>query len=310
MSATDEVPMRWVAIQRNPRSGSGLRRRILSELIGTLRMLGFRTRLFKDRDRLQRWVGGLDDEDRLECIVAAGGDGTIADMFNRFPGVPLAVLPMGTENLVARHLGIPESGSGVARLIASKSRRRFDLGLVESRRFALLASAGFDADVIQRLHFGRRGNITRATYLQPILDSLRKYEYPPLRVYVDDAPTPRVARLAAAVNMPAYALGLSLAPAARGDDGSFELRLFERGSIFQMARYLCNLALGTHEKLPDVTSLTARRVRIESDLPVPVQADGDPAGFTPVEISVLPGALELIAPAMHKTETKCSIGQG
>jgi len=63
-----------------------------------------------------------------------------------------------------------------------------------------------------------------------------------------------------------------------------------------MLRYSGNLAIGRHEILPDVVSLTGRRVRLESDRPVPVQADGDPAGTTPVEISVLPGALEVYAP--------------
>jgi diacylglycerol kinase family enzyme len=48
--------------------------------------------------------------------------------------------------------------------------------------------------------------------------------------------------------------------------------------------------------LPDVQSLSGRRVRIESDVPVPIQLDGDAAGFTPAEISVVPGALQVIAP--------------
>jgi diacylglycerol kinase family enzyme len=102
------------------------------------------------------------------------------------------------------------------------------------------------------------------------------------------------------VNVPIYALGLSVARSARGDDGILDLRLFQQGSAFQMIRYLCNLALGTHEGLPDVQSLSGRRVRIESDVPVPIQLDGDAAGFTPAEISVLPGALEVIVPASQE----------
>jgi diacylglycerol kinase family enzyme len=56
------------------------------------------------------------------------------------------------------------------------------------------------------------------------------------------------------------------------------------------------VALGIHERLPDVESVPARRIRIESDVPVPIQVDGDPAGWTPAEICVLPAALQVIVP--------------
>jgi diacylglycerol kinase family enzyme len=159
-----------------------------------------------------------------------------------------------------------------------------------------MASAGFDADVIQRLHHLRRGNISRLSYVQPILESVRKYEYPEIRLWIDDAASPVMCRMAVVVNVPMYALGLSVARSALGDDGAFDVRLFHRGSAFQMMRYLCNLGLGRHERLEDVTSLRGRRVRIESDVPVPIQIDGDPAGWTPAEIHVLPAALEVVAP--------------
>jgi diacylglycerol kinase family enzyme len=266
------------------------------ELVRELKRLGFRPRMFKDRQRLDNWLAVPGVCDKVACIVAAGGDGTVADVFNRHPGVRLAILPLGTENLLARYLGIPPGGAEVARLIARNHVRVLDLCQLGDRRFALMASAGFDADVVQRLHFGRRGHISRFSYVQPILESVRKYGYPELRLYVDDATTPATARLAVIVNVPIYALGLSVARGARSDDGILDLRLFQRGSAFQMVRYLCNLALGTHERLEDVGLLRGRRVRIESDVPVPIQLDGDAAGFTPAEITVLPGALEVMAP--------------
>lgn len=297
MTLSDNNSARWVAIQRNPNSGSGSQRALLLEFVRELRRCGLRPRVFKDRQKLADRIADPGARRDLVCIVAAGGDGTVADVFNRFPGIPVAILPMGTENLLARYLGIGPSGEGVARLIAAGLKRRFDLGLVGERRFALMVSAGVDAEVIRRVHEARVGHISHAAYIQPILESLRMYDYPPLRVRVEGVAAPSYsASLAIIMNIPAYALGLPVAQTARGDDGRFDLRLFERGSAFQIVRYLCNLALGTHELLPDVVSLTARRIWIDADRPVPVQADGDPAGFTPVEISLLPGALEVYAP--------------
>jgi diacylglycerol kinase family enzyme len=260
--------------------------------------------MFKDRQRMDAWLAAPAVRENLACIVAAGGDGTVADVFNRHPGVRLAILPLGTENLLARFLGIPASGTEVARLIATGRVWVLDLCRMGDRRFVLMASAGFDADVISRLHHARRGNISRLSYVQPILESVRKYEYPEIRLYVDGSPTPATARLAVIVNVPIYALGLSVARSARGDDGLLDLRLFRQGSAFQMVRYLCNLALGIHEALPDVESLAGHRVRIDSDVPVPIQLDGDAAGFTPAEISVLPGALEVIVPARPENQER------
>jgi diacylglycerol kinase (ATP) len=285
---------RWVAIQRNPKSGSGAGRRQLVELVHELKHLGFRPRLFKRRERLEAWMADSHAGRQVVCIVAAGGDGTVADIINRHPGMRVALLPLGTENLLARYLGVRRSGKEVARMIAGGQVRVLDLCRLGERRFVLMASVGFDADVIRRLHESRRGNISRLSYVQPILESVRKYAYPEIRLWVDDAPHPAIARLAVITNVPIYALGLSVARNARGDDALLDLRLFQRGSAFQMLRYLCNLALGTHEKLWDVKSLRGRQVRIESDVPVPLQVDGDSAGWTPAEICVLPGALEIV----------------
>lgn len=297
MSHEDPASARWVAIQRNPKSGSGAGRHQLVELVRELKLLKFRPRLFKSRERLEAWMADADAGRKLECIVAAGGDGTVGDVMNRHPGVRIALLPLGTENLLARYLHVPRSGTQVARMIAAGHVRVLDLCRLGERRFVLMASVGFDADVIQRLHNSRRGNISRFSYIQPILESMRKYAYPEIRLWVDDAESPRIARLAVITNVPIYALGLSVARCARGDDAVLDLRLFRRGSAFQMMRYLCNLALGTHERLWDVESLRGRKIRIESDVPVPIQVDGDSAGSTPAEICVLPGALEVVVPS-------------
>jgi diacylglycerol kinase family enzyme len=236
----------------------------------------------------------------LICLVAAGGDGTVGDLVNRFPDVPLAILPLGTENLLARHLGIPCDGRFVAELIARRSTRQIDVGLLNGRRFTLMVSAGFDADVVHRVHARRQGNIRKSNYIQPILETLRSYRYPEMRVTVDaqgpPAERPLAGRLVVVANLPEYALGLPIAAGAAGDDGLLDLRLFQRPSGFQMFRYLYKVARRQHEELPDVRVSRVRTVRIDSDLPVPIQCDGDPGGWTPAEISILPGGLTVLVP--------------
>jgi len=290
------VPRPWVAIQRNPTSGSGRRNALLLELVEHLRRAGLRPRLFASRERLDRVLSDEQQRDELVGIVAAGGDGTVGDIINRFPGTPIAILPLGTENLLARYLHIPASGQAVAEMIAAGRRRQIDLCSLGERRFTIMASFGFDADVVHRTHSRRRGHIRKWHYVQPILQSLRTYTYPELRIFADDDPDPIVARLAVLVNLPMYAIGLPVARSAVADDGLVDLRLFEQGSTFAMAHYFYKLTTGGHEALQDVRSGRAARVRIESDEAVPIQIDGDPAGCTPAEVRVLPGELDVFVP--------------
>jgi YegS/Rv2252/BmrU family lipid kinase len=297
---------RWVAVQRNPVAGPGPDRAAIAELLSGLQAHGLAPRLYSSRDRLARRLARVDCREGLECIVAAGGDGTVADVINRWPGVPLAILPLGTENLLARHLGVPRSGRAVADLVAAGRRRRLDLGLLGERRFTLMASAGFDAEVVHDVHRDRAGHVTRGRYARSILRVLARYPFPSVKVWIDGAATPMAARLAIVVNVPAYAGRLGVAPGARDDDGLLDLRLFERGSALHMIRYVVMVLAGAHERLPDVRSIRASSVRIESDAPVPVQADGDPAGRTPMEARVLHAALEVVVPAERPAITRAA----
>ncbi|GAB4145206.1 MAG: diacylglycerol kinase family lipid kinase [Planctomycetaceae bacterium] len=286
----------WVAIQRNPRSGSGPKRAVILELIREIRRLGIRPRLFSRREHLDSVLQDKNRSASLRCIVAAGGDGTVGDLINRHPGIPLAVLPLGTENLIAKYLGIPCSGRFVAEMIANGKIRTLDVCEMGDKRFSIMASVGFDADVVHRTHARRRGHIRKYSYLQPIWQSLRKYTYPDLNVFVDDNPDPLSGKLVVVVNMPAYAMKLPIASSAEPDDGLLDVRIFARGSGFQMLRYFYKVLRNRHEQLPDVTSIRASCIRIESSEPAPIQMDGDPAGQTPAFIQVVPSALQFYVP--------------
>jgi len=171
-----------------------------------------------------------------------------------------------------------------------------DAGQFGSQRFVVMASAGFDAAVIQEVHHRRRGHLSRWTYIPSIWRVLTGYQYPEIRVWIDDRPEPLLARQVVIVNLPLYALGIRMARTALDDDQQFDLRLFQRGSSWQMWRYFFHLWFGTHERLPDVLSIKAQRIRLESDIPIPMQVDGDPAGMTPQTFEVVPASLRVLWP--------------
>ncbi|WP_166826846.1 diacylglycerol/lipid kinase family protein [Thalassoroseus pseudoceratinae] len=287
----------WVAIQRNPRSGSGPRRKVLLELIARLKYHGLRPRLYSRREKLTERLEIERDQDDLVCIVGAGGDGTADDLINRFPGLPLAVLPLGTENLLAKYLKVPCSGKFVADMIAAGHTKHFDLATIGDRRFALMAGFGFDADIVHRLHAQRGGHITHLSYVRPIFDVFRRYSFPEMRFFIDDATTPLTASVAMIVNLPSYAMRLPLAADADGHDGLLDIRLFRPKSRRQLVSMFLSVVRCRHEKRDDVECIRATSVRIECDEPIPAQVDGDPAGLAPAEVRVLPSALKAFVPA-------------
>jgi diacylglycerol kinase family enzyme len=286
----------WVAIQRNPRSGSGPRAKILLDLIAGLKRHGLRPHVFSQRERCDLRLNELAPEDQPRCLVAAGGDGTVGDLVNRFPKHPIAVLPLGTENLLARYLGIPRSGQFVADMIEAGQMRSFDLCTVGNRRFTLMAGFGFDADVVRRVDESRQGYIRHWSYARPVWQAFRKYDFPEMRFYVDDDPEPRLASLGFVVNMPVYGFRLPIANTADPGDGLLDLRLFPPKSMFQFLRHFAGVVFNRHEKHPLVQCLQAKKVRVECDREVPVQVDGDPAGFTPATIQVQPASFQVLVP--------------
>ena len=290
----------WIAIARNPTSGSGAGRRELLHLISRLRERGYLVRMYKSREKLRDELDCPERRENLKCLIGAGGDGTIAGLINAYPGLPVAILPMGTENLFAKHIGITRSGKRLADVVIDGNVEEFDLGEVNGRKFFLMVSAGFDADVVHRLDAIRTGNISKASYLQPIWNSWRKYRYPELRVTVDEGDEVYCGSLALISNLPCYAMQLPFAKTAHPDDGLLDLRLFRKGSRISTISYLASVATGQHEKRDDVLCLRGRHFRLESDRPIPLQADGDPSGTTPATIEISTSRALFVVPKTYQ----------
>jgi diacylglycerol kinase (ATP) len=152
------------------------------------------------------------------------------------------------------------------------------------------------------VHQQRRGHIQHWSYVKPILDAIRNYEYPPLRVHyaLEDAAdgaelTEQIeARWVFVVNLPRYAGGLSFAPQASACDGLLDVCTFREGSLWNGLMYLGGVVLGQHQSMSDCKVIRTRRLRIEADVAAPYQLDGDPGGELPAEFRVLPKRMTLI----------------
>lgn len=287
----------WVAIQRNPRSGSGKQRRFLFDLASTLKRHDLRPHIFSRRELLAERLSDPERRAALVGIVAAGGDGTLADVANRFAGIPACPFPLGTENLLAKYLGIPLDGEATARIIAAGNLRRFDMGQAgQGAKFLIMGSVGFDAEVIRRLHENRGGNISHLSYVSPILKSALQYPFPKLTVTADELDEPLEGSLVVVSNFPAYAFKLPVNPDAEPDDGLLTVRVFQKPGRWNLAKYSAMVTRRLHLGRPDVRVFTTSEVAINSEESAPIQIDGDPLGTTSVTFRCLPGELELFVP--------------
>ncbi|MBX3414125.1 MAG: hypothetical protein KF708_15665 [Pirellulales bacterium] len=287
----------------NRKAGASHAAELIAEAVRLLDRAGFPTTPVGELEELAERSHALHAQGQLRGVVAAGGDGTITAALNRIPhGLPLAVLPLGTENLLARYFHIRRDPAQLVETIVAGHGLDLDMGSANGRLFALMASAGFDAEVVRRVHARRTGNIRHWSYVQPILAAMRNYEYPELRVYCGDSTTGSAAvdswraRWCFAFNLPCYARGLPIAPSADGTDGRFDVCTLARGSTSRGLWYLANVMLRRHERLADCRTQRAARVRLESDGEVPYQLDGDAAGYLPLELEIIPARMRLLVP--------------
>ena len=291
-----------IVIAANPYRGADRPRARVEELVAALKATGAAVQVVWDAAHRAALLGDPGAMADVRCVVAAGGDGTVAAVINELVAdVPLAVLPIGNENLFARALGFHVAPARLARAIGVGTCRRLDLGLahtsVGTRRFGLMLSAGFDADVIHRIARWRISSgsplrVGRTSYVRPLGQSLWAYAHPPVSVTADGV---SVAGAYCVIgNLPDYAMALRLTPSARADDGVLDWLMFERSGRAALARYAWAVVRARHGALPHVRSGQARRLRLTSAVPVPVQLDGEAAGFTPVDVEVMPAALMVL----------------
>lgn len=291
----------WVAIVANPYSGSGSNRMVVGKLEAALKRRGLTPRVLWDP--LERAAVLRDPQwaESCRCVVAAGGDGTVADAINETRDIPLAILPMGNENLLARHFGF-SGADQVAEAVLRGRTRRIDLGRINNRYFAIMVSAGLDADVVERVARWRVAEaglrrVTRLSYVRPFFGAMFGYKYPPLELTVDGQTFKGSHVLV--FNIAEYACGLKFAPDCRDDDGLLHYVILGKPGIVALGGYLMSLVLGRHRRCQTVRTGRAKTLKLNCASPSAVQVDGDPSGRTPVTIEAVPQALQVMLPPSH-----------
>ena len=288
---------RHVLISVNPKAGRTDSKKKVEHFSELLENRGLNPEIVTDLTQLESKVLESKRQNRLRTVVAAGGDGTASLLAGKFsPGVPITLLPLGTENLLAKYLLLNDSVEDVAQAIDDGNMFKLDCGRANGKIFLVMASCGFDADVVSRLHKNRTGHIHHLSYAKPIIKSIFNYRYPKLTIKIDDN-QPYVARWAFVFNVPKYAMKLPIAENASSTDGLLDICTFRSGNLVNGLKYLAGVILRRHHKFSGTRAGLIKKVTIDSaKKKVPFQLDGDPGGELPVTIEVQPEFLNVVVP--------------
>lgn len=233
----------------------------------------------------------------VDMVVVAGGDGTINDALQGFgPGTPpLGLIPLGTANVLAHEIGLGTDPDRIAACLMARHMLDVRAGVVNGRRFMMMASVGLDAQVVSDLPRALKQRLGKLAYLAQTARTLSRFACPPLEVRIDGTPM-RTSTII--VNRgQRYGGRFILAPGARICDPRFHATVFpEVGRLAVFARFLA-IPLGLVHRLRLVRQVSGARIEIEGPPGDPVQADGDIVAHLPARITLDDQVIRLCVPA-------------
>ncbi|MEO5695094.1 MAG: diacylglycerol kinase family protein [Usitatibacter sp.] len=231
-----------------------------------------------------------------ERVVVAGGDGTIHLAVRGLANTAtqLGVIPLGTGNDFARAAGLPLETEVAAKHLIEGVARPVDLGAVNGIPFCCVAGIGMDTPALEFIHslpFAKRNIVYQAAAVKTLLT----YPGCELEVELNGATVRERVIFAAFSNTPTYAGGNPIAPTGSVFDGQLDYCLFAKRPKAALFKTFLEMRAGQHIGRDGVLSGVANKVRVSGPAPVAVTLDGELTDIrTPVEITLMPGAIQLI----------------
>jgi diacylglycerol kinase family enzyme/membrane-associated phospholipid phosphatase len=260
-----------------------------------------------DEDRCERVRATLEAAAHrgVELVMAGGGDGTISMVADGLleaglgPNVRLAVLPLGTANVLARELGVPiDPGAAIALAVESGSTRTLDAIRVDGKHYLTQVGVGLDAGMIEATSHDDRLARGRWAYWTAFWAQVFGWKSTRYEITIDGMR--RRVRAWQVVIANAGTLGLrpfTWGPDIEPDDGRLDVCVFNVRSLRDWIALAFRFVTRRHRPSTNARFFTVRdRVRVATRRPAPVQGDGDLIAATPFEASLAKGALRVVVP--------------
>lgn len=251
----------------------------------------------KRRDAFE-FSGNLTGTDR---IIVAGGDGTFNEVLNgilasqdsNLKDVPLALIPLGTTNVLAKELHIPERVDRAIELALTGTPRKVSLGRINGWYFASMAGIGFDAETV----LGVKNNLIKkasgkAAHIVSGFKVLRNYA-PPL-INVKTLGNEYTGYVCIAGNSRNYGGYFSVTPNTSIVEPLLAVCIFSGRTRKDLLRFITGVIRRKHLNFKDVSYFKASGLEVTSDDTVHVQVDGDYFGTLPAKIDAVKDAISLV----------------
>jgi diacylglycerol kinase (ATP) len=235
-----------------------------------------------------------------DVVIAAGGDGTVNEvingiMMNNLHGTKkprLAVIPLGTSNMVARSLNVPKNIDKALQIILSNRRKDLDIGKVNQRYFSIGCGVGLDAMMYKNVEPKIKKLFGEVAYPLSFIKTVFNYNPELLEVHVDGQAFTGYYVLVC--NITQFHHLFRLVKCSRDDDGLFDVLIFKKKEIGHIFRYVLGVAAQQAHNLKDLHCLKASELRITSKKKVIAHADAEIIGGTPVTVKMYKKAIEVV----------------
>lgn len=279
----------------NPAAGRlRLSQRRLNLLCETLYRKGIRSKLTATSPPGQS--APLLNLEGKQLLIVYGGDGTINQALEEAVRwrVPIAVLPGGTVNVLARELRIPLTLERALEVVVRGKLSRIHLGKANHTYFHLMAGIGPDGFLISQVNKRLKEVFSAASYWITGLTQFRKYPLHPFELNLDGEAYR--ATFAVIGNARSYGGQLLITPQASVYENCFDVCLFTANRRLRFVNYLLAALRGNHIGYPDVIYRKVRNVQVSGDDSIPVQMDGDVMGHIPMEFSSYNEGVQVVTP--------------
>jgi len=297
----------------NPVAGHGRGLRLGQQLRESLESRGVvcSVRVTSGQGDARRWAeaaGTGGDVGPFDLLVAIGGDGTVNEIVSGQARsdikVPIAMVPVGTANVVAIALSLPWFPGMAAGNIQDGRTVPFDVGFLPQldRHFLLMAAIGYPARVIQDSPRRLKNLFGFFTYIAAgIRNALNLDE---AGIFIEDeneevhefeGNTILLSNIGKIGD-----INLKVTPDTSAHDGLFDLTVVSSRSLWDVIAVLFRMLTWRYKATPQLHHFQARKVVIATDPPVPVQIDGEDMGLTPLEAEIVPGGVHLIVGARYR----------
>jgi diacylglycerol kinase (ATP) len=286
--------------------------------------------LFQTDKTIDWRIGMPAAADRADIVLLFGGDGTIHRHLSQLVrlGLPVLIVPAGSGNDFARALGLHRVRDSLAawrRFCAGQDNvRAIDLGVITPLEavaepsapqdpprnsvlatrnyFCSVAGIGLDAEVARRANGLPRWLRGHGGYALSLAPTIFRFAALPMKIFAPDEAAGWKTRsylptlLAAFANTSTYGGGMKIAPHASIDDGQLDVCVIGGVDPFKLACMFPTVYFGRHLSIREVEYFKAERVRVETETPLDVYADGEFVCRTPVELGAQRAALKVLTP--------------